>query len=455
MMSHIVASKKSRKKQSAFEKLWARAAKLRTQNEKFRADLDVVVQRMDEILMPREKELASQQIPLLQKLLTLGQRKSMTNWERETLDEWIRELIDISQAFGLVSEDVMDDVARYDAFRMGISLEDDSIPPHKQFGDIMQEVEEERAAAYEKEAEERQKDNEFIREQMILEAQEGIERRLDKLLGPEPAQAEKHAMTQDLWADELDAEQLRQSTEYRQKRAEMREKMLKESIAEIDDIISAEFDVDDDDFDFEDFDFSAFEEAFAGESDYGRDDSPQTSPNAALSSETFQRLFRATAGKLHPDREPDSVIRKEKQKLMANLLKARKKGDVMTVLEMYETYVGEHEGFSKEDQKSLINSLQQMVDELEQQKEEIAFQSPHHATAYHLFYSPSKKKVDAAFADRLKEMNSQEKFNAHLVSKITSLKTLKPELEVRYDSMRLSAPTFEDFMRFVDEEHPF
>ena len=71
-MSQIVAGKKSRKKQSTFEKLWARAAKLRAQNARFTADLDAVVARMENTILPREVELARQQIPLLQKLLTLG-----------------------------------------------------------------------------------------------------------------------------------------------------------------------------------------------------------------------------------------------------------------------------------------------------------------------------------------------------------------------------------------------
>jgi len=430
-MSQIVAGKKSRKKQSTFEKLWARAAKLRAQNARFTADLDAVVARMENTILPREVELARQQIPLLQKLLTLGQRKSMTNWERETLDDWIRELVEITQVHGLFNEELMDDVARYDAFRIGVTLEDDSIPPHKQFVEIIRQAEEERAEAVKREQEERQQNSEKLKEMLISEAEHEINRKLDA--------------------------QERQVEAYHIRRAALYEQMMADRLAEIDAVFSEDFTTDEDDeFNFDDFDFADFDaDPDFGSHSHSPDSAPAAGKKAALSNETFQRLFRATAGKLHPDREPDSEVRKEKQRLMANLLKARKKGDVMTILEMYETYVGEHEGFSKADQKSLIDSLKQMIEELEDQKEEIAFQSPLHATAYHAFYHQSRKKIDAAFVERLNDMKAQQKIIAQLIRTITSLKSLKPQLAARYDSISCSEPTFEDFMNFVEKGRPF
>lgn len=455
-MSQLVVGKKPRKKQSAFEKLWDRASRLRAQNARFTADLDAVVVRMENTIRPREAELASQQIPLLQKLLTLGQRKSMTNWERETLDDWIRELMEMTQAYSLLNEELMNDAARYDAFRIGVTLEDDSIPPHKQLVELMRQAEEERAEAFKKEEQQRQQNKAELREMLISEAEHDINRKLDTLLGPEPCLLDKQTMTEDLWAEELEVELQLQIEAYREKRTALHERMMAGKLAEIDATFD-EFTTDEDDeFDFDNFDFSDFEDDADHEPRSADTDLPNFAPKAAaLSNDTFQRLFRATAGKLHPDRESDAEVRKEKQKLMASLLKARKKGDIMTVLEMYETYVGEHEGFSKADQKSLVDSLKVMIDKLEEQKEAIAFQSPSHATAYHLFYHQSRKKVDAAFVERLNDMKVQKKNIAQLISTITSLKSLKPELEARYDARMYSQPTFEDFMNFMDEGRAF
>lgn len=457
-MSSVVASKKSRKKQSAFEKLWAKAARLRTQNEKFSTDLDAIVERIKTDIEPREAELARQQIPLLQKLLTLGQRKSMTNWERATLDDWIKELIEMTQSFNLVSSELLDDVARYDAFRMGITLQDDTIPPHQEFGEMMKRADEERAAEIKRQQEQHQEDIDSHREAMMAHALREVEQKLDSILGPEPAPPANKA-TQDLWPDELELEQQRVLDEYRAKRKQLKEEMVVEKTKEIEMLLDLDnTDLDDDHLDFDDFDFSAFEDAFGDHSHNGQHAEPEVNSEAsdqALSNQAFQKMFRATAGKLHPDREPDATIRLEKQKLMASLLKARKKGDVLTVMEMYEKYVGKHEGFSKADQKALLNSLKAMITELEESKDAIIYHSPMRGVAYHLFYNQSKAKVNAAFTTRLKEIQAHEKLTDALTKNIRSLKTLKPQLEQRYDAMAFQEPTLEDFMDFMRKEGPF
>ncbi len=441
-MSRVVAGQKSRKKQSPFEKLWARAAKLKQKNEKFSADLDALVARIDREIKPLEVELVGIQIPLLQKLLTLGQRKSMTNWERETLDEWIKELVEETHLHGQINNELLDDIARYDAFRMGITLEDDSIAPHQQFVEMMKQADEARAEEMKRQHEELQKEIEESKAELIKEAERQVEREIVRILGQEPKQPETHSATSDLWADELEVELQQQRAEYRARSEQLREQLMAQKIADID---SADGDY------LDDFDFEPFTEAFGDEEDYDEDTPPDNS-QTALSNATFQRLFRATAGKLHPDREVDAEVRKDKQQLMATLLKARKKGDVMTVLEMYETYVGEHEGFSKADQKALLDSLRQMVEELEEQQEEISYQSPMHAAAYHLFYSPSKKKIELALADRVKDIKKHGKFIKSQIKSIRSLKTLKPQLEERYEMMALAEPTFEDFIDFMESE---
>lgn len=457
-MSQVVAGKRNRKKQSTFQKLWARAAKLREQNEKFSTELDALVVRIDECITPLEAKLCEAQKPLVHKLLTLGQRKSMTNWERETLDDWIKELTEQLHIHGLVDNKLLDDLAKYDAFRMGIALEDDTIPPHEQFVDILNKAQAERDAEVERFNERSRQQSEADRASFMEQAAALVERELDKLLGPEPAQPEKHTATQDLWADELEKEEDRQRSEYQSKRAELREKLMAEELSRIDEMMDGLFDDDeDDDIDFADFDFSGFEEFVSGkDSGGGQAGSSQPDPTAkTLSNETFQRLFRAAAGKLHPDREPDPEIRKEKQVLMTKLLKARKKGDVMTVLELYEAHVGGHEGFTKADEKALTDSLKQMVEELEEEKDRIVYQSGMHGVAFHLFYSPSKKKVDAAFKNRLEEMKEFEKATASMTKEIRSLKTLKPWLDDRYQQAAFAEPTLEDFLRFVEDEAPF
>lgn len=465
-MAEVTLDRRSNKRPSRFETLMARAAALKSQNASFAAELDAIVARMENTVRPKEAELAKQQIPLLKKLLTLGQRKSLTQWQRETLHDWIQELQEPLQAYALVDEDLMDDFAHYDAYRMGITLEDDSTRPHQQIAEAIQQAQQEHIDAVRKEADEQQEKLADFRNYLLHEESILIESELDRILGPAPEAPESNNAASDLFADELDSEQQRQFDEYHQKRSFMQQTMLSDKLKEINQMLGL---VDDDDeYDYDENDNGPDDPSF---DEHAHQDAPHSSANSdtdsntndedfyseafaahndnrpkALSNEAFQRLFRATAGKLHPDREPDETLREAKQKLMAELLAARKKGDVMTVLTMYEEYVGTHEGFSKSDQSALTASLEQMLDELEAQQQDIVFQSPAHSAAYHLFYDTSPKKVDTAFARHLKNMEAKQAAVTQQAVTITSLKSLKPELEERYDEMTYSGSTLDELI---------
>ncbi len=230
-----------------------------------------------------------------------------------------------------------------------------------------------------------------------------------------------------MWAEELDNELSAQSKVYKEKRASLKAELMAEALSEIEDLFG----------DYADEDIEPWDDEFSSEFEFSRSDKtdyPHDSKNHkadALSNEVFQKLFRATAGKLHPDRESDPEVRLEKQRLMTNLLKARKKFDIITILEMYETYVGQHTGFSSDDQQALTASLEKMLQELEGETEKIIYQSPKHAMAYQVFYNKDKKKVDAALQRRLHEIDGQSADTTVMIEEIRSLKTLKPWLEER------------------------
>ena len=95
-MSNLTAtgkSSKSKQKKSRFQKLWDKPDRLQRQNEQLKCRLDGLVERAEQKVRPVEKEAAESDVPLLRKLLTMGQRKSLAKWERQVLDEWIKELI--------------------------------------------------------------------------------------------------------------------------------------------------------------------------------------------------------------------------------------------------------------------------------------------------------------------------------------------------------------------------
>ncbi len=416
--------KKTRKKQSAFEKLWARAKKLKVENEKLSAELEKTISRLRETVLPQELAVAQAQKPLLKKLLKMGQRKSMTQWERQVLDEWIRETLEDFHQHNLIDTDLLNHLALYDSFRMGISLEDNDIAPHQQFVEIVQQAEAERQEQQRQEEQAEAESIEEFREQLKTHGHADIEHELDKILGPRPEFAENK--TSDLWQDDLSELQRQQQMQYDAEREALREKLIDDLLSEID-LITSDNQADEDSFedflrdsfDSEDFDPRAFNK---------EEKTPELTDN------TFQRLFRATAAKLHPDRERDPDLRLKKQSLMATLLKARKGGDLLTVLKLYESWVGEHDGFSTADEKSLKHTLQKWIDNLELEQEDIIMQSPLHFRAFNVYHSKSQQKISRTISQRMKELQQSENMIELMNDQITSLKSLKPFLEERYES---------------------
>ena len=435
-MPQITVSPKPNKKKSTFEKLWAQANALKQSNQRLERELNAIVERMQETVIPEELKLVEAQVPLVKKLLDLGQRKSMTKWERQTLDSWILELVDDMHHCSLINDELKDCIARYDAFRMGIELEDSDLPPHQQFIEIIRAAEDEARQAHEQQQKAHSESREQRREQMIKLANISIAQTLDHTLGPRPTLEE--TPVDDLFESELNEQLKIQQAKYDIDRAELHAQLTKDALDEIDRLLSE----DEKSYQFEDLNTDEFddlldellEEPMWNEIDEENDsDFVSQKNNPALTNDAFQQLFRATAAKLHPDREPNTELRLEKQQLMVKLLKARKQGDLITVLELYETWVGEHTGFNKTDQRALTQTVRQWLENLDDEKDDIIMRTPLHSRAYHQFHNKSKRKVDTTFEQYLRSLEKQQTATNKCSEQIRSLATLKPWLEERYD----------------------
>ena len=423
-MTRLTARAKKRKKQPVFQKLWAKAEKLKRKNALFRKRLDAIIHRMRTDLQPVEEETARLQIPLLRQLLTLGQRKSLAKWQRQELDSWIRELLEPLQSTNHIDSEILEDISRYDAFSLGIELDDSSSTSLAD--QLRQHLDQEKKPVRE--------EDEASEESRRNAIEKKVEQILKRTFGPEPPRAvNPDKDSSDFFQDELNEELERQYNEYHKTRNAAREKLLGELLAE---------DEDDNFFDFDfGFDLSDSDEPFP---ENGEDDTP------AISNAVFKRLFRSTAGRLHPDRESDPVLRKEKQALMAKLLSARKQGDVMTVLEMHQQYGGDDAAVSRTDEKQLIGALKQQINELECEQEEYSYETPLHRTAFEQFYHPTKRKTDQAFKQYIQMMEEAASESGSLALSIKSIKTLKPHLEQRYEESRFANPfeALDEFFRF-------
>ena len=411
-MTRLTARKKNRKKPSEFQKFWTKAEKLKQQNARFRGQLDKIIQRIQTEVRPAEEKAALQHIPLLKCLITLGQRKSLTQWQRQTLDDWIQEILEPLQHTSHLDSELEEDISRYEAFRLGIEL--DECTPTPVAEQLRMHIERENAQL---EEERKARDEAWHADVFDI-----IENILNQTLGPEPPLPEEvDNDTGDFFQDELQQEWQRVYEAYHKIRDAARKKLLAEILEN-----SAPWAKDDENNFFDsDFDPFATDDPFPKEPD---DNTP------AISNTVFKKLFRSTAAVLHPDREHDPDMREIKHRLMTKLLNARKQGDVMTMIQMHQKHAGDGNALSKADEKQLIKALKAQVDELQQERETYSFESPLHRMAYELFYYPSTKKTEQAFKQHLRQLETAASEALSLSQSIKTLKALKPHLEQRYDA---------------------
>ncbi len=419
-MTRLTAGKKTRKKPSEFQKLWKKAENLKQQNARFRQRLDGIIRRMQTDIRAAEEAAARQHIPLLKRLITLGQRKSLTQWQRRELDDWIHEILEPLQHSSHLDAALREDIARYEAFRLGIELDEDDPTP----------VTAQLQAHIEREDAQIREEQQAQKEDWRAAIHDEVERLLDEALGPEPPRPERVSNTpDDLFQDELQQAQQRAYETYRKARETARAELLEEMLE-----YSAFLDDDkDDDFFDSDFGFGSTD-AHDSSSSAADNDTP------AISNRVFKQLFRSTAAALHPDREHDPELREVKHKLMTALLKARKQGDVMTIIQMHQEHVSHDSALSKADEQQLIAALKAQVSALKQERESYSFESPLHRMAYEVFYSPSAKKTEQALEQHIRRMETAASQAQSLAQQIKTLKTLKPHLEQRYDESRFNNP---------------
>ncbi len=435
-MSRLTPTQKKRKKQSQFQKLWSKAERLQQDNERFEQQLEKIIKRIREEIMPAEIQAMRSNTLLLKRLLTLGQRKSLAQWQRAELHLWINELIEPLGETNQLDAELMDEIAYYEAFTRGITLDETSATsPAEQLQHILSEQ-------LRKENSERKKA--LDQHQQLLDNE--IESYLDQELGKAPPRApaaQEH--DNDLFGDELREAMEHEYETYQKKRAAMREDL----VAQMREMAMLDEDEESDLFD----EFFGFDEDESAEAE-DEETTGSDSQAPVLSNTVFKRIFRSTAAKLHPDREVDPALRKEKQHLMAQLLNARKHGDVMTVIKMYQTYVGEEGSFTKKDEQALIAALQYRIQQLENAKDDYCNTSPLHRLAYERFYHRQAKKVDLAIKKELQNISNVGQETVELAQEIKSLKALKPHLEARsersnsFDPWEILEESMEEFRRY-------
>ena len=400
-MSKLSTRAQPAKDASPFQNLWRQAEQLQQQQIERDQELNELAERVQLEVLPAEIKSAGANTVLLLKLLKFGCRKSLNDWQREELHEWIHDNLQILHPLGLINRPVQDALALYEAFRIGVTLDsNDPRPLREQFHDALDAQEAEAAA--EREATRRDLDA-------------TIETIIDTELGPGP-----------IIDNPDDPYQQAAHEAYQQAREKLRATLQASMSAELDSDEDGEWS----DPPADDPDNASGEQTT---DDAGAADTPH------LDNNTFKRLFRLAASALHPDKETDPDRRLTKHQLMAQLLTARKQGDVMTVINLYQQHSDGSEALTSADEKAMLAVLEQQVERLEAELKKYRGASHAHELAWQI-YRAADQDIDKAITRHLQELKVRSSSVSRLQEAITSLKTLVPCLTLRYDTRQSEYP---------------
>ena len=395
-MQLVLDEKRSAKKsknplQKRFDKLRSALDRERRLSERFRQDLDGLVDIYQSRSRENDRRAFDDLVALSERLIVFASRKTLSNWHRGELLMWIRDLsgrriapIDPKMAERLQRE-YNEAVAR----AMGMSVEE-----------MLADDEDDESAGDFGEHFDVDLDDCFDGE--------GAEQGRAETPGDaaESAAFEEDSRQADMFGfDDIDAE----SAEAEQAHG---------SAGEEDDEDEEDEEDDEDDEDDED----------------GNELSRKV-----MDGSWAKKLFRRAAQMLHPDREPDPRRRESKQARLRELLAARKQGDIMAVLSIYSETVSDADiVLAEQEMTQVCDALQSQLNILRMDREEYLYAHPLRQLAFTLFYDNTRKGRERKIRQWERELREEAAELRRLVPTLRNLDALKGVLRERHDERHKS-----------------
>lgn len=179
-------------------------------------------------------------------------------------------------------------------------------------------------------------------------------------------------------------------------------------------------------------------EEFGADGDYDPFDQPDLSPpgpdTKPLNAKWVRTLFRRTAQALHPDKEADPSMREHKHHLMSQLLEAREREDIMTMLTLYNEHVeGGDFTVAEQDADTLCLMLKKQIVQMEDELDAYFEEHPYRKFAYDRLHSPTTRGRQRRLKDAIKSIHQQIEMTDDLRLHLRNLNCLKDALRLRYD----------------------
>lgn len=156
-----------------------------------------------------------------------------------------------------------------------------------------------------------------------------------------------------------------------------------------------------------------------------------------LKKSSINTLFRRLARVLHPDREQDERRKAHRHEQMSQLLEAREQNDLYTLFSLYEEHMGQSplESLCEETDEDLLALLKAHTRELREQQETLIYADPLRGLFYDHFYDKKPKTRARKLQQYCQDLRKTIDNERQITRSITSVATLKPYLEARYDQV--------------------
>ena len=395
-MQLVLDAKRSAKKsknplQKRFDKLRSALDRERRLSERFRRDLDGLVDIYQSRSRENDRRAFDDLVALSERLIVFASRKTLSNWHRSELMLWIRDLSErrIAPIDRKMAERLQREYNEALARAMGRSVEemlaDDEAAERAGNFDEHFDVDLDGDDGFDADGAEQG------RAETPGDAGESEE---------DPRQADMFGFD-DIAAESAEAEQAHWSAG--------------EDQDEYDDEEDDEYEDEDDDED---------------ENELSR---------KVMDGSWMKKLFRRAAQMLHPDREPDPQRRESKQARLRELLAARKQGDIMAVLSIYSETVSDADiALAEQEMTQVCDALQSQLNILRMDREEYLYAHPLRHLAFTLFYDSSRKGRERKIRQWERELRDEAAELRRLVPTLRNLDALKGVLRERHDERHKS-----------------
>ncbi len=195
-------------------------------------------------------------------------------------------------------------------------------------------------------------------------------------------------------------------------------------------------DIEDDSMDEDELDDDFFERAF---NNFKQEESAPSIDDIKMlfKSSDLNKLYKKMASRLHPDKESDESLKTEKHELMQQLSKAKRDGDVFTLLQMGQQWLPDFElDLSPSALKAMIRVLETKVKSLNHQHRDIGSDGSLKGMVWSRFSARSKKQQQINIQEHIDSLIVCQADIQECIDTLTTVKSVNAYLKERIEAER-------------------